>query len=61
MSNIIQFNKGKYNRRIDVRTVLANLANNSEGEISEKLARLVEAMDRRNHEIVKLEFNNEKI
>lgn len=55
MSNILQFNAGKYNRRIDVRNILANFANNAEGELSEKLVRLVEAMDKRNHEIVKLE------
>lgn len=55
MGEILQFNAGKYNRRIDVRNILANLANNAEGELSEKLARLVETMDKRNHEIVKLE------
>lgn len=55
MGEILQFNAGKYNRRIDVRNVLANLANNAEGELGEKLARLVESMDKRNHEIVKLE------
>ncbi len=55
MSNIIQFKSFKMSRRIDVRSVLANLANNSGGELAEKLTRLVEAMDKRNHEITKLE------
>lgn len=55
MGELLQFTIGKYNRRIDVRDVLANFANNAEGDLSEKLARLVELMDERNHEIVKLE------
>lgn len=55
MSNILQFKAGKYNRRIDVKNVLANFANSAEGELSEKLVRLVKAMEKRNHEIIKLE------
>lgn len=55
MGELVQFKTAKYNRRLDVRCILANFANNAEGEVGQQLARLVELMDKRNHEIVKLE------
>lgn len=62
VTNIIQFPALNLEKRIKSRNMLAALVNStgSSDEITERLVKLVETMDKHNYKISKLELNNEQ-
>lgn len=62
MTNIIKFPSSRVLERIVARNNLAALVNSSvcKDEMSLKLVKLIEAMDKHNHKLIKMESNMSK-